>query len=117
LRLLAVDDSRVAHVLFEMALPKDIEINLQQVSTGAEALAVYQTFLPDLVFLDLALPDMYGFDVLREIVAWDPGARVVVLSADVQPTTRNTVLAMGATQMLNKPASRGDIDAIIRAYL
>ena len=67
------------------------------------ALEQYALDRPDLVLLDVTMADMNGLDVLRQLRAIDPGARVVMATADVQSSTRELALANGAAGFVTKP--------------
>jgi two-component system, chemotaxis family, chemotaxis protein CheY len=59
---------------------------------------------------------MYGLEVLAKLREMDPGARVVVLSADIQTSSRDLVQAAGASAFLTKPANAQQmLDAVARA--
>jgi CheY-like chemotaxis protein len=72
-------------------------------ATGKEALAVYPKENPDLVLLDLGLPDMNGRDVLKDIKAKASQIKVVVISGYSDPDTKKELTALGADYFLNKP--------------
>jgi len=68
------------------------------------------------VLLDLVMKGMYGLDVLAKLREMDPAARVVVVSADIQTSSREMVQAAGAAGFLNKPADPQQmLDAVARA--
>lgn len=101
-RALIVDDSDVLRRLIEMCL-KPAGFELANASDGTEALAVAQSFVPDLVILDIGLPDMTGWDVLAELRKSEVGdqVKVLILSGyeDVHVEARNR----GADGALVKP--------------
>jgi two-component system, chemotaxis family, chemotaxis protein CheY len=88
-----------------------------EASSGMEALEGYAVHRPDLVLLDLTMEDMSGLDVLRQLREMDPGARVVVISADVQRSTGKLVAESGALRFLGKPVVPEDLLATVRAVL
>jgi two-component system chemotaxis response regulator CheY len=81
-------------------------------SAGTAALARYESDRPGVVMLDLLMSDMYGLDVLIALRRIDPGARVIIASADVQVATRDEVLAAGACAFVGKPFAA---DAVLGA--
>jgi two-component system cell cycle response regulator len=117
-RILIVDDvptnrivlkARLASVFHEAVLA----------ATGAEALHRLRLDRPDLVLLDLELPDMGGLDVLRSLRA-DPAGRrlpVIVITADTRAETRLAALQAGADEVFHKPAHEGLLLARIRSLL
>jgi CheY-like chemotaxis protein len=68
-----------------------------------EAVANYLMYAPDIVFLDIGLPDTSGFDVLRQIMASDPDAYVVMFSANSYLDNITTALNAGAAGFIAKP--------------
>ena len=74
---------------------------------GLVALERYFLEKPDLVLLDLVMKGMNGLDVLTKLTEMDGQARVIVLSADVQDSSRLLAEAAGAAGFLNKPIDRG----------
>jgi CheY-like chemotaxis protein len=100
-----VDDERVNVVLLERILDQDGYRNVKSVTDPSEAVALFDQFEPDLVLLDLHLPDMPGQEVLRRLRAQARTANVpvVILSADARPALINELLAQGVRAFLTKP--------------
>ena len=76
---------------------------------GLSALERFAVDKPDVVLLDLVMKGMYGLDVLARLREIDPAARVIVVSADVQTSSRDLVQAAGAAGFINKPVPAGQI--------
>lgn len=89
---------------------------LDEAATGAEALKRASQSPPDLVILDLGLPDMDGQAVLQQLREW-LAAPVIVLSARDQEQQKIAALDRGADDYLTKPFSTGELMARIRAAL
>lgn len=111
-KIMIVDDSayarRVHRAMLERAGHTVIEA-----STGTSAIETFSLERPELVVLDLSMEDIGGLDVLRTIRSLDGNARVIVVSADVQRTTDQAVMAAGATHFVAKPASEESLTAAI----
>ena len=73
-----------------------------QARTGSEALSMISSHCPDLVILDLGLPDMDGLDILRQLRSWS-SLPVVVVSARSHERDKVTALDLGADDYLTKP--------------
>jgi signal transduction histidine kinase len=104
-RLLLVDDEEANLDLLEMFLEPD-GYTLLRASDGYEAAALLDSDLPDIVLLDLHMPQRSGFDVLRDVQQRTaPGdfLPVIVLTADVSPESRMRALSEGAHDFLTKP--------------
>lgn len=78
---------------------------------------MYLTEKPDLVILDLTMPDMNGFEVLEKLQQIDPKVQVVIGSADVQDFTQPEVLTNGATAFITKPFTPEVVQPLIRSLL
>jgi two-component system chemotaxis response regulator CheY len=115
-KVLVVDDSALARRSTRRAL-ETAGYTVIEAEDGLSALERYFVDKPDLVVLDLVMKGMYGLDVLSKLREMDPRARVVVISADIQTSSRELVTAGGATAFLNKPARPEDIVAAVRAAL
>ena len=114
-RVLVVDD--------DPALVRALGINLRarqydvvSASTGTAALALASSQPPDVVILDLGLPDMDGTDVIRGLVGWS-SAPIIVLSARDQQRAKVEALDAGATDFITKPFGMDELLARLRAAL
>ena len=74
-----------------------------EAETGVEAVAKYQELRPDLVTMDIVMPDMGGIDAVREITKLDPQARVLMCSAMGQQALVVEALQAGAKDFVVKP--------------
>lgn len=101
-KVLIVDDSAMSRRMARRIL-EDGGYNVIEADEGVAALEVYFLEKPDLVLLDLVMKGMYGLEVLAKLRELDPGARVVVASADVQSSTRAMAKDAGASTFINKP--------------
>ena len=85
-----------------------------QAHTGAEALTIISSHCPDLVILDLGLPDMDGLSILEQLRAWS-SLPVVVVSARSHEKDKVTALDLGADDYLTKPFGTDELLARVRA--
>ena len=102
---LVVDDSKISRKWLIEMFPKKILENAEMIegSNGEEAIALYQEHQPDVVFLDITMPVVDGFEALERIRAINPEALVVMISADRQKSTKEKVLSLGASAIISKP--------------
>jgi DNA-binding NarL/FixJ family response regulator len=115
MRVMIVDD----HPMWRDAVGRDLEdAGFEVVATvgeGAQALRIAGSVRPDVVVLDLQLPDLSGVEVTRGLVAANPGVRVLILSASGEHRDVLDAVKAGATGYLVKSASRAElIDAVSR---
>jgi two-component system phosphate regulon response regulator PhoB len=114
-RVLVVDDDHsVRRVLTELFRRDGLEVRGAQ--TGAEALASLADFTPDVVVLDLGLPDVNGFDLLRSIRDRHE-VPVVVLSGRADESDRVLALELGADDYVVKPFLNRELVARVRVRL
>src|SRR5688500_6108667 len=101
-KVLIVDDSAMSRRMVRCILEQG-GYSVIEAAEGVAALETYFLEKPDLVLLDLVMKGMYGLDVLTKLRELDPGARLVVASADIQSSTRTMVKDAGARFFINKP--------------
>jgi two-component system, chemotaxis family, chemotaxis protein CheY len=111
-RVLVVDDSGMARRGTRRVL-EGAGYVVSEAEDGMAALERYFVERPDVVVLDLVMKGMYGLDVLSKLRELDPGARVIVLSADIQTSSRQMVNEAGAAAFLNKPVAAEDLLAAV----
>ena len=112
IRVLLVDDHALVRMGFRMLLA-DAQIEVvAEAETGEEACAMYPRVQPDAVVMDLSMPGMGGLEALRRLLAQDPKARVLVLSAFEDTAHPRRALRAGALGYLTK---RSAPDALIAA--
>jgi two-component system KDP operon response regulator KdpE len=87
-----------------------------EASTGREAIAEASARTPDLIVLDLGLPDLNGLEVTRQLRAWT-SAPIIVLSARNQEQDKVAALDLGADDYVTKPFGVGELLARIRVAL
>ncbi len=87
-----------------------------EASTGQDGVVKVSTFRPDLVILDLGLPDLDGVDVLSSIRSWSQ-VPILILTARDQEQEKIKALDAGADDYVTKPFSMGELMARIRALL
>jgi DNA-binding NarL/FixJ family response regulator len=113
-RVMVVDD----HPMWRDAVERDLaEAGLEVVAvaaTGREALARFPAARPQVVVLDLQIPDPDGVRVTAEIVRQDPSARVLILSASGEHADVLAAVKAGATGYLVKSTSRDELLAAVR---
>jgi two-component system, chemotaxis family, chemotaxis protein CheY len=115
-KLLLVDDSGLARRSMRSILEAS-DFEVVEAEDGMIALEKYFVERPDIVMLDLVMKGMYGLDVLTKLREMDPSACVIVVSADVQSSSRDMVQAAGASAFVNKPVEREHLLAVIRSVL
>jgi CheY-like chemotaxis protein len=116
LPVLVVDDSSLARKLLIRSLPEGWDIEITQASDGAAALELYRAGKAAVMFLDLTMPVMNGFQVLEAIQHEGLDTFVIVVSADVQSGAVERAKALGAIGFVAKPVSPEAIRPILAEY-
>jgi two-component system chemotaxis response regulator CheY len=101
-RILIVDDSGLARRGTRRIL-ESAGFDVIEAEDGMSAIEKYFIEKPDAVVLDLVMKGMYGLDVLQKLREMDANARVIVVSADIQTSSRQMVAEGGASAFLTKP--------------
>lgn len=113
LKVLVVDDSITVRELMKQQLRENGIQNLSEAKSGTEAVQKYKTFLPDLVFLDINMPEMNGVQVLAKIMEFNPQAYVIMLSSLGTKEKISETLELGAKNFLMKPIENENLEKII----
>ena len=107
-RVLIVDDSALSRrTLRQILEPEGYDV--VDAEDGLIALERYFLEKPDVVLLDLVMKGMYGLEVLTKRRELDADAKVVVVSADIQTSSKELVEQAGAKAFVNKPFDRAEI--------
>jgi two-component system chemotaxis response regulator CheY len=102
-RVLVVDDAAFMRKMVTDALTKGGHEVVGEAGNGVEAIARFQELKPDLMTLDITMPEKDGLAALAEIVAADPSARVVMCSALGQESKVLEAIKLGAKDFVVKP--------------
>ena len=105
MKILVTDDSKMARKMVIKILNDVLNENVEvfEGQNGQEAFDLYKEHLPEIVFLDLTMPVMNGFEALSKIKEFDKNAKVVIISADIQKHSMDKVLQLGAFDFIKKP--------------
>jgi PAS domain S-box-containing protein len=114
-RILIVDDEVGPRESLRMLLKIAYEIKTADGATAA--LREIGAFRPDLVIMDIKMPEMDGLEVLRRIKQLDPSIEVVMITAYASLETVKLALSHGAFEYLIKPFARQDLDDVVRRAL
>lgn len=114
-RVLLCDDTHDLVVLLaaEFGLHPDLEV-VGEAATGKEAISLAREERPDVVVLDLAMPEMDGLQALPEILRVAPKSKVIVLSAFESKSMAEKVLELGAERYVEKGADAVHIADVVK---
>lgn len=114
-RILIIEDEKsISHFISTVLTNNGYET--MQARTGSEAQSMISSHCPDLIILDLGLPDMDGMDILRQLRSWS-SLPVVVVSARSHEKDKVLALDMGADDYLTKPFGTDELLARVRTAI
>ncbi len=114
-KILVVEDEKsIAHFISSVLSANGYEA--MQARSGSEALSMISSHCPDLIILDLGLPDMDGLEILRQLRSWS-SLPVVVVSARSHEKDKVTALDLGADDYLTKPFGTDELLARVRTAI
>ena len=114
IHILLVEDDTVTRRLVSNLFKGDFAIITAE--TAEEAITNYMLYAPDIVFLDIGLPDRDGFDVLTQLVNYDDDAYIVMFSGNSYLSNVTQAMTSGASGFIAKPFKRETLNHYIHVY-
>ena len=115
-RVLVVDDAAFMRKMVSDALAKGGHEVIGQAGNGVEAIAQFRELRPDLMTLDITMPEKDGLETLKDVMELDPGAKVIMCSALGQESKVLESIKLGAKDFVVKPFQPDRvIDAVSKA--
>ena len=114
--VLVCDDSKLARRQLARSLPDDWDIKVEFAEDGVHCIEQIKKIQPEILFLDLNMPEMDGYEVLQAIQEQDLHVLTVVVSGDIQPNAHQRVLELGAIDFIQKPCSAEKLANIIEHH-
>lgn len=102
-RVLVVDDAAITRIMLKDILEKNGFEVIAEAKDGNEAVRMYKTHQPDIVTMDITMPQTNGIEALKEILDYQPDAKVIICSALGQNTIVAKAIKMGASDFILKP--------------
>lgn len=109
MKILICDDSAVARKLITRSILQDTSLHLLEAQDGHEALKILAEQNIDVLFLDLTMPVMDGFEVLESLPVSQYPTKIVIISGDVQHEAKQRCLELGALDFIAKPLAEEEI--------
>jgi two-component system, chemotaxis family, chemotaxis protein CheY len=101
--ILIADDSDAIRLVLKDILSIGEHDVVAEAIDGEEAVALYRKHNPQILLLDLAMPKKDGFVVVKEIIEYDPKAKIILITASDDQKVINQCLDNGATTYISKP--------------
>lgn len=102
-KILVVDDAKVIRMVIKQILTRNGYEIAGEAGNGREAIEKYKELKPDAVTMDIIMPEVDGIQGLREILAFDNQAKVIMISAIDQRDSLSDAIKSGATDYVVKP--------------
>ena len=118
MRVLAAEDNRTNQLVFQKMV-KDLDIDLVFANNGREAVELFQSFKPDLIFMDISMPEMDGREAAQAIRALEAGRShlpIVALTAHAMDGDADGILAAGIDRYMTKPLRKAAISGVIAEF-
>ena len=117
MKILVVDDANLARAMLKKVLEDNGYKEVLEAANGLEAIDFYQEHHPDLVTMDITMPEMDGITAIKKIIEIDPNANIIVCSALGQKDVVMEAISAGAKHFLVKPFESDKVLRIIKALL
>ncbi len=108
-KILIVDDSRVSRKMLKNMLEKSGFEVMAEAINGKEGYELFDRLKPDVVLMDITMPEMNGIESMKLIIEHDPEASVIIISAAGQVEKKDEAMAAGAKAFITKPYSNEEI--------
>ena len=102
-KVLIVDDAAFMRMMIKDILQKNGFEVVGEASNGIEAVNLYKKERPDVVTMDITMPDMDGIEAVKEIKVFDPSAKIIMCSAMGQQSMVMDAIKSGAKDFIVKP--------------
>lgn len=108
------DDLDTAETFANVLMMKDIKV-LDIALNGEKGFESYKEFHPDVVLMDVMMPESDGFDGLKKIREYDPDAKIVIVTADFRAGTEDKLIEDNANAIIYKPINIDEVVHIIHS--
>lgn len=114
--VLVVDDAAFSRRMLRKYLEAE-GCNVLEAANGQQALEIVQQHQPDCILTDLLMPDVDGFQFLKNLREQGWTIPIAIITADIQDTSRQRGMELGAVQFINKPAKEAEVRQAVRQLL
>jgi signal transduction histidine kinase/CheY-like chemotaxis protein len=115
MRVLAAEDNRTNQLVFQKMV-REMDIDLRFADNGRIAVEMFESFQPDLIFMDISMPEMDGKEAARTIRAMGAQVPIVALTAHAMEGDAEVILAAGIDRYLTKPLRKTAIEGTLGEF-
>ena len=108
-KIMIVDDATFMRITIKNMLKKSDHEVVGEAENGRAAIEKYRMLLPDIITMDITMPEINGLDALKEIIKLNPAANVIMVSAMGQEGMVREAIISGAKGFIVKPFKEADI--------
>lgn len=114
---MVVDDAGIMRLVLKQMLVRAGYDVVAEVDGGYKAISLYPTYKPDLVTMDIAMPDIDGITAIKEIIKIDPDAKIIICSGMGYTEKVKDAILAGAKTFIAKPPHPDRVIATIKLIL
>jgi len=115
-KILICDDSMTIRKKLTNSLKSIIECEVFEAKNGVEAISMFDEVKPDLVFMDIMMPEKDGLEAVAEILTLHQGAKIIMLSSVGTKENLQKALKFGAIDFVQKPIENERLETILSTY-
>ncbi len=112
--ILVCDDSLLVRKKMKDCLTECGDFNIIEAANGQSSVELFKQHVPDLVFLDIVMPDKNGIDALSEMMAVKKDVKIIMLSSSGTKTHLKAAMEAGASDFIQKPWEKSQIEHIVK---
>ena len=117
MKILICDDSILSRKKFKDCIVNMGCNDIYEAADGEEVVNVYKEVRPTLVFMDIVMPKKDGIDAVKDIIAFDPNAKIVMASSVGTQSFLKDAIKAGATDFLQKPIDGEQVKRLIENFI
>lgn len=117
IKLLVCDDSALTRRRMVNYLTSLGYTDVIEATNGIEAVERYKEHRPDGVFLDIIMPEKDGIEVVKELIEFDPNAKIIMASSVGTQGNLKTALSLGACDFIQKPVTEEALESVIERII
>jgi len=113
IKILLVDDDIALRDVLKTMLA---DFNVIEADNGKDAVELYKTLKPDVVLMDIVMPEKNGIEATKEILEFDPNAKILAITAYAKSKAAEMMEA-GAKEVISKPIKKSELIELIMQYV